>query len=171
MRPVSKPFLSSLIAALAVFAAGEAAQAAREAGADMVGADDLFAEVEKGNMNFDLAIATPDLMPMVGRLGRVLGPRGLMPNPKVGTVTMDLKTAVEDAKAGRVEFKVNKAGIIQAPVGKTSFPADSIQENLKSFVDAIIKAKPAAAKGTYVKSAYVSSTMSPSIRLDTTEMK
>jgi len=154
-----------------VFAKGEKIKEAEEAGADYVGGDDIAQKILGGWLDFEAAVATPDMMGVVGRLGKILAPRGLMPNPKVGTVTMDLKTAVKDAKAGRVEFKVNKAGIIQAPVGKTSFPADSIQENLKSFVDAIIKAKPAAAKGTYVKSAYVSSTMSPSIRLDTTEMK
>ncbi|MEY4065318.1 MAG: hypothetical protein RIR26_1526 [Pseudomonadota bacterium] len=154
-----------------VFAKGEKIKEAEEAGADYVGGDDIAQKILGGWLDFEAAVATPDMMGVVGRLGKILAPRGLMPNPKVGTVTMDLKTAVKDAKAGRVEFKVNKAGIIQAPVGKTSFPAASIQENLKSFVDAIIKAKPAAAKGTYVKSAYVSATMSPSIRLDTTEMK
>jgi large subunit ribosomal protein L1 len=154
-----------------VFAKGEKIKEAEEAGADFVGGDDIAQKILGGWLDFEAAVATPDMMGVVGRLGKILAPRGLMPNPKVGTVTMDLKTAVKDAKAGRVEFKVNKAGIIQAPVGKTSFPAASIQENLKSFVDAIIKAKPAAAKGTYVKSAYVSATMSPSLRLDTTEMK
>jgi large subunit ribosomal protein L1 len=154
-----------------VFAKGEKIKEAEDAGADYVGGDDIAQKILGGWLDFEAAVATPDMMGVVGRLGKILAPRGLMPNPKVGTVTMDLKTAVKDAKAGRVEFKVNKAGIIQAPVGKTSFPAASIQENLKSFVDAIIKAKPAAAKGTYVKSAYVSATMSPSLRLDTTEMK
>lgn len=154
-----------------VFAKGEKIKEAEEAGADYVGGDDIAQKILGGWLDFEAAVATPDMMGVVGRLGKILAPRGLMPNPKVGTVTMDLKTAVKDAKAGRVEFKVNKAGIIQAPVGKTSFPAAAIEENLKSFVEAILKAKPAAAKGTYVKSAYVSATMSPSIRLDTAEMK
>jgi large subunit ribosomal protein L1 len=154
-----------------VFAKGEKIKEAEEAGADYVGGDDIAQKILGGWLDFEAAVATPDMMGVVGRLGKILAPRGLMPNPKVGTVTMDLRTAVKDAKAGRVEFKVNKAGIIQAPVGKTSFPATAIEENLKAFVDAIIKAKPAAAKGTYVKSAYVSATMSPSVRLDTTEMK
>ncbi len=154
-----------------VFAKGEKIKEAEEAGADYVGGDDIAQKILGGWLDFEAAVATPDMMGVVGRLGKILAPRGLMPNPKVGTVTMDLRTAVKDAKAGRVEFKVNKAGIIQAPVGKTSFPATAIEENLKAFVDAIIKAKPAAAKGTYVKSAYVSATMSPSVRLDTAEMK
>jgi len=154
-----------------VFAKGEKIKEAEEAGADYVGGDDIAQKILGGWLDFEAAVATPDMMGVVGRLGKILAPRGLMPNPKVGTVTMDLRTAVKDAKAGRVEFKVNKAGIIQAPVGKTSFAPGAIEENLKSFVEAILKAKPAAAKGTYVKSAYVSATMSPSIRLDTTEMK
>lgn len=154
-----------------VFAKGEKIKEAEEAGADYVGGDDIAQKILGGWLDFEAAVATPDMMGVVGRLGKILAPRGLMPNPKVGTVTMDLRTAVKDAKAGRVEFKVNKAGIIQAPVGKLSFPATAIEENLKAFVDAIIKAKPAAAKGTYVKSAYVSATMSPSVRLDTAEMK
>jgi large subunit ribosomal protein L1 len=118
-------------------------------------------------LDFEAAIATPDMMGIVGKLGKILAPKGLMPNPKVGTVTVDLKNAIREAKAGRVEFKVNKAGIIQAPVGKVSFSDVQISENLKAFIDAILKAKPSAAKGTYVKSAYISSTMSPSLRLDT----
>ncbi|MBM3382319.1 MAG: 50S ribosomal protein L1 [Betaproteobacteria bacterium] len=154
-----------------VFAKGEKIKEAEEAGADFVGGDDIAQKILGGWLDFEAAVATPDMMGVVGRLGKILAPRGLMPNPKVGTVTMDLRNAVKDAKAGRVEFKVNKAGIIQAPVGKTSFSAPAIEENLKTFVEAILKAKPSAAKGTYVKSAYVSATMSPSIRLDTTEMK
>ncbi|MEY2988562.1 MAG: hypothetical protein RJB13_2083 [Pseudomonadota bacterium] len=154
-----------------VFAKGEKIKEAEEAGADFVGGDDIAQKILGGWLDFEAAVATPDMMGVVGRLGKILAPRGLMPNPKVGTVTMDLRTAVRDAKAGRVEFKVNKAGIIQAPVGKTSFPAASIEENVKTFVEAIVKAKPSAAKGTYVKSAYVGATMSPSIRLDTAEMK
>jgi large subunit ribosomal protein L1 len=154
-----------------VFAKGEKIKEAEEAGADFVGGDDIAQKILGGWLDFEAAVATPDMMGVVGRLGKILAPRGLMPNPKVGTVTMDLRTAVRDAKAGRVEFKVNKAGIIQAPVGKTSFPAASIEENVKTFVDAIVKAKPSAAKGTYVKSAYVGATMSPSVRLDTADMK
>jgi large subunit ribosomal protein L1 len=154
-----------------VFAKGEKIKEAEEAGADFVGGDDIAQKILGGWLDFEAAVATPDMMGVVGRLGKILAPRGLMPNPKVGTVTMDLRTAVRDAKAGRVEFKVNKAGIIQAPVGKTSFPVASIEENVKTFVEAIVKAKPSAAKGTYVKSAYVGATMSPSIRLDTAEMK
>jgi large subunit ribosomal protein L1 len=148
-----------------VFAKGEKIREAEEAGADYVGGDDLAQKIQGGWLDFESAIATPDMMGLVGRLGRILAPRGLMPNPKVGTVTADLKTAVKDAKAGRVEFKVNKAGIVQAPVGKVSFSATALEENAKAFVDAIVKAKPAAAKGTYIKSAYVSATMSPSVRL------
>ena len=148
-----------------VFAKGEKIREAEEAGADFVGGDDLAQKIQGGWLDFEAAIATPDMMGLVGRLGRILAPRGLMPNPKVGTVTMDLKTAVKEAKAGRVEFKVNKAGIIQAPVGKISFNSTALEENTKAFIEAITKAKPAAAKGTYIKSAYLSSTMSPSVRL------
>ena len=148
-----------------VFAKGEKIREAEEAGADFVGGDDLAQKIQGGWLDFEAAIATPDMMGLVGRLGRILAPRGLMPNPKVGTVTADLKTAVREAKAGRVEFKVNKAGIVQAPVGKVSFSPTALEENTKAFVDAIVKAKPAAAKGTYIKSLYVSATMSPSVRL------
>jgi len=154
-----------------VFAKGEKIREAEEAGADFVGGDDIALKIQGGWLDFEAAIATPDMMGVVGRLGKILAPRGLMPNPKVGTVTMDLRNAIKDAKAGRVEFKVNKAGIIQAPVGKVSFNAEALNDNVKAFVDAIVKARPAAAKGTYIKSVYVSSTMSPSIRLDTAEMK
>lgn len=148
-----------------VFAKGEKIREAEEAGADFVGGDDLAQKIQGGWLDFEAAIATPDMMGLVGRLGRILAPRGLMPNPKVGTVTADLKTAVKEAKAGRVEFKVNKAGIIQAPVGKVSFSPAALEENTKAFMEAIVRAKPAAAKGTYIKSAYVSATMSPSVRL------
>ena len=151
---------------IAVFAAGDAATAAREAGAEFVGADDLAAEVEGGMLDFDLAIATPDQMPVVGRLGKVLGPRGLMPNPKTGTVTPDVKRAVEEIKAGKVEFRVDKTGIIHAPFGKRSFGPEKLSENASALVAAVIKAKPPAAKGKYVKSATVSSTMGPGIRVD-----
>lgn len=154
-----------------VFAKGDKIREAEEAGADFVGGDDLALKIQGGWLDFEAAIATPDMMGVVGRLGKILAPRGLMPNPKVGTVTLDLRNAIKDAKAGRVEFKVNKAGIIQAPVGKVSFEPIAIEENLRAFIDAIVKAKPAAAKGTYVKSAYVCSTMSPSIKLDTSSFK
>lgn len=154
-----------------VFAKGEKIREAEEAGAEFVGGDELAQKIQGGWLDFEAAIATPDMMGVVGRLGKILAPRGLMPNPKVGTVTLDLKTAIREAKAGRVEFKVNKAGIIQAPVGKVSFDAKLIEENTKAFVDAIVKARPAAAKGTYIKSAYVSSTMSPSVRLETVDFK
>ncbi len=154
-----------------VFAKGEKIREAEEAGAEYVGADDLAQKIQGGWLDFEAVIATPDMMGLVGRLGRILAPRGLMPNPKVGTVTADLKNAIRDAKAGRVEFKVNKAGIIQAPVGKVSFSVKQIEENTKAFVDAILKAKPVAAKGTYVKSAFVSSTMGPSLRLDSSNFK
>jgi large subunit ribosomal protein L1 len=149
-----------------VFAKGDKAKEAEAAGADFVGADDIAEKIKGGWVDFEAAIATPDMMALVGRLGKILAPKGLMPNPKVGTVTMDLQTAIREAKAGRVEFRVNKAGIVQAPVGKLSFSADAIRENLEAFVEAIVKAKPAASKGTYIKSAYVCSTMSPSLRLD-----
>lgn len=156
---------------VAVFAKGEKIREAEEAGADFVGGEDLAQKIQGGWLDFEAAIATPDMMGVVGRLGRILAPRGLMPNPKVGTVTADLKTAVKEAKAGRVEFKVNKAGIVQAPVGKMSFDAKAIEENAKAFIDAIVKAKPATSKGTYIKSAYVSGTMTPSVRLDVNEFK
>ncbi len=152
-----------------VFAKGEKIREAEEAGADFVGGDDLAQKIQGGWLDFEAAIATPDMMGLVGRLGRILAPRGLMPNPKVGTVTTDLKTAVKEAKAGRVEFKVNKAGIIQAPVGKASFDAKLLEENTKAFKDAIVKAKPSAAKGEYIKSVYLSTTMGPSVRLNAAE--
>jgi large subunit ribosomal protein L1 len=151
---------------VAVFAKGPKAEEAKKAGADIVGADDLFEIVNKGTIDFDRCIATPDMMGLVGRLGKVLGPRGMMPNPKVGTVTMDVAGAVKAAKGGAVEFRVEKAGIIQAGVGKASFSDEQLNQNIKAFVDAVIKAKPPAAKGTYVKKLSISSSMGPGLKLD-----
>ncbi len=150
-----------------VFAKGPKAEEAKKAGADVVGAEDLFEIVNKGTIDFDRCIATPDMMGLVGRLGKVLGPRNMMPNPKVGTVTMDVTAAVKAAKGGAVEFRVEKAGIIQAGVGKASFSADQIAQNVKAFVDAVIKAKPAGSKGTYVKKVSLSSSMGPGLKIDT----
>jgi large subunit ribosomal protein L1 len=150
---------------VAVFAKGPKADEARAAGADIVGAEDLAEQVQKGEINFDRCIATPDMMGIVGRLGKVLGPRGLMPNPKVGTVTMDVTQAIKDAKGGAVEFRVEKAGIVQAGVGKASFSEDAIVQNVKTFVDSVIKAKPQGAKGTYVKKVSISSTMGPGVKI------
>src|SRR6186713_1758653 len=151
---------------VAVFARGAKADEARAAGADVVGAEDLVERVQGGNIDFDRCIATPDLMPLVGRLGKVLGPRGIMPNPKVGTVTMDVTNAVKGAKGGAVEFRVEKAGIIQAGIGKASFSEDQIAGNIRAFVDAVLKAKPQGAKGTFVKKVSISSTMGPGLKLD-----
>jgi large subunit ribosomal protein L1 len=149
-----------------VFAKGPKAEEAKKAGADVVGAEDLFEIVNKGTIDFDRCIATPDMMGLVGRLGKVLGPRGMMPNPKVGTVTMDVTAAVNAAKGGAVEFRVEKAGIVQAGVGKASFTADQIVGNVKAFIGAVNKAKPAGAKGTFVKKVSLSSTMGPGLKLD-----
>ncbi len=152
---------------VAVFARGAKADEARAAGADVVGAEDLVEKVQGGEIDFDRCIATPDLMPLVGRLGKVLGPRGMMPNPKVGTVTMDIKGAVQGAKGGSVEFRVEKAGIIQAGVGKASFSAEKLVENIRTFADAVQKAKPPGAKGHYLNRVSVSSTMGPGVKVDT----
>ncbi len=151
---------------VAVFAKGAKADEAKAAGADIVGAEDLVEIVQGGKIEFDRCIATPDLMPLVGRLGKVLGPRNLMPNPKVGTVTMDVKGAVAAAKGGAVEFRVEKAGIIQAGIGKASFDADKLAQNIRAFTDAVVKAKPAGAKGTYLQKVAVSSTMGPGVRVE-----
>ncbi len=151
---------------VAVFARGAKAEEAKKAGADVVGAEDLVTEVQGGKIDFDRCIATPDMMPLVGRLGKVLGPRGLMPNPKVGTVTMDVTSAVKDAKGGAVEFRVEKAGIVQAGVGKASFGEKQLVENIKAFADAVQKARPAGAKGTFVQRIAVSSTMGPGVKVD-----
>ena len=152
---------------VAVFAKGDKAEAAKAAGADVVGAEDLAEEVQGGKIDFDRCIATPDMMPLVGRLGKVLGPRGLMPNPKVGTVTPDVEEAVKAAKGGAVEFRVEKAGIVHAGVGKASFTEDQIAGNIRALVDAVNKAKPTGAKGTYIKRIAISSTMGPGVKVDT----
>jgi large subunit ribosomal protein L1 len=149
-----------------VFARGAKADEARAAGADVVGAEDLVASVQGGTIDFDRCIATPDMMPLVGRLGKVLGPRGLMPNPKVGTVTMDVTAAVKASKGGAVEFRVEKAGIVQGSVGKASFDAAKLTENVLAFVEAVNKAKPTGAKGSYMQRAALSSTMGPGVKLD-----
>ncbi len=151
---------------VAVFARGDKADAALAAGADIVGAEDLMERIQGGEINFDRCIATPDLMPVVGRLGKVLGPRGLMPNPKLGTVTNDVAEAVKAAKGGQVEFRVEKAGIIHGGVGKASFDADALCVNIRAFVGAITRAKPEGAKGTYVKKVSLSSTMGPGVKVD-----
>jgi large subunit ribosomal protein L1 len=151
---------------VAVFARGPKAEEAKKAGADVVGAEDLVETVQGGKIEFDRCIATPDMMGLVGRLGKVLGPRGLMPNPRVGTVTMDIANAVVAAKGGSVEFRVEKAGIVQSAVGKASFSADKLEGNIRAFVDAVQKARPAGAKGTYVNRIAISSTMGPGVKVD-----
>jgi len=151
---------------VAVFARGAKAEEAKAAGADIVGAEDLLEIVQGGTIDFDRCIATPDMMPLVGRLGKVLGPRGLMPNPKVGSVTMDVATAVAGAKGGSVEFRVEKAGIIHAGIGKASFDTEKLVQNIKAFVDAVQKARPTGAKGTYLQKVAVSSTMGPGVHVD-----
>jgi large subunit ribosomal protein L1 len=151
---------------VAVFARGVKADEARAAGADVVGAEELVESVGKGEINFDRCIATPDMMPLVGRLGKVLGPRGMMPNPKVGTVTMDVTTAVKASKGGSVEFRVEKAGIVHAAVGKASFDAEKLMTNIKAFADSVSKAKPAGSKGTYIQRVAISSTMGPGVKIE-----
>ena len=151
---------------VAVFAKGEKADAAREAGADIVGDDDLAQKVQKGEIDFDRCIASPDMMPVVGRLGKILGPRGMMPNPKVGTVTANVGEAVKSAKGGAVEFRVEKAGILHAGIGKASFTEDQIKENVLALMNAVLKAKPSGAKGTYVKRVGLSSTMGPGVHIE-----
>ena len=153
-----------------VFAKGAKAEEAKKAGADVVGAEDLVEQVQKGVIEFDRCIATPDMMPLVGRLGKVLGPRGLMPNPKVGTVTMDVTQAVGAAKGGAVEFRVEKAGIVQAGVGKASFTEQALVENIRALVDAVMKAKPSGAKGTFLKRMAVTSTMGPGVKIEPTSV-
>ena len=149
-----------------VFAKGPKVQEALDAGADFVGAEDMVAKIQGGWFGFDVCVATPDMMGVVGRLGRVLGPKGLMPNPKTGTVTMDLKKAIADIKAGKVEYRVDKTAIIHCPLGKASFTAEQLNDNLHVLMEAVIKAKPATAKGTYIRSAVISSTMGPGIKLN-----
>ncbi|WP_336054893.1 50S ribosomal protein L1 [Nitratireductor sp. CH_MIT9313-5] len=151
---------------VAVFARGDKAEEAKAAGADIVGAEDLVETVQKGEIDFDRCIATPDMMPLVGRLGKVLGPRGMMPNPKVGTVTPDVASAVKASKGGAVEFRVEKAGIVHAGVGKASFDANAIAENIRAFADAVIKAKPSGAKGNYLKRVALTTTMGPGLKID-----
>ncbi|MGZ9034335.1 MAG: 50S ribosomal protein L1 [Rhodospirillales bacterium] len=163
---VSLPRGTRKTVGVAVFAKGDKAAEARASGADVVGAEDLMEQVQKGQIDFDRCIATPDMMGLVGRLGKILGPRGLMPNPKVGTVTMDVAGAVTAAKAGQVEFRVEKAGIVHGGIGKASFEDAALAENLRAFVDAVVKAKPTGAKGTYLKRVSISSTMGPGLRVD-----
>jgi large subunit ribosomal protein L1 len=156
---------------VAVFAAGEAAAAAREAGADLVGADDLAAQVEAGKFDFDIAIATPDMMPLVGRLGRALGPRGLMPNPKTGTVTTDVARAVSEFKGGKVEYRTDRYGNVHVPLGKVSFDPADLETNFRAVLDELQRAKPASAKGRYLRKITVSSTMGPGVRVDTGRLR
>jgi large subunit ribosomal protein L1 len=151
---------------VAVFARGAKADEAKAAGADIVGAEDLMETIQGGKIDFDRCIATPDMMPIVGRLGKILGPRNLMPNPKIGTVTMDVKEAIEAAKGGQVQFKAEKAGVIHAGVGKASFDAKALEENIRAFVDAVAKARPSGAKGTYMHKIALSSTMGPGVSVD-----
>src|SRR6201984_2585292 len=163
---VSLPNGTGRTVRVGVFARGAKADEAKAAGADVVGAEDLVEKVQAGNIDFDRCIATPDMMPLVGRLGKVLGPRGMMPNPKVGTVTMDVTSAVKGAKGGSVEFRVEKAGIVQAGVGKASFPAHHLVHNRKRFADAVQKARPAGAKGTFINRVAISSTMGPGVKVE-----
>ncbi len=154
-----------------VFAKGEKEKEAKDAGADYVGAEDLVEKIQSGWFDFDKAVATPDIMGLVGKLGKILGPRGLMPNPKVGTVTFDVGRAVKELKAGKIEFKVDKAGIIHAPLGKVSFPVEKLKENFKTLIETIIKLKPATSKGVYLKKCYISTTMGPGIKIDTLPLR
>ncbi len=154
-----------------VFAKGEKEKEAQDAGADYVGAEDLAKKIQEGWLDFDKAVATPDMMGVVGRLGKILGPRGMMPNPKVGTVTFEVAKAVSELKGGKVEFRVEKAGIVHCPVGKVSFGAEKLSENLKSFIESIIRLKPSASKGVYLRGAALSTTMGPGLKLDPQEMR
>ncbi len=163
---VSLPHGTGKTVRVVVFAEGDNAKAAVDAGADKVGSEDLVAEIQKGWLDFDVAIASPDMMRHVGKLGRVLGPRGLMPNPKTGTVTQDIAKAVEEFKAGKIEYRADKAGGVHVPVGKASFSEENLLDNIRVVMDALIKARPSASKGTYLKSIFICSTMSPSVRLE-----
>jgi large subunit ribosomal protein L1 len=163
---VNLPHGTGRVLRVAVFARGAKADEAKAAGADIVGAEDLVATIQGGTIAFDRCVATPDMMPLVGRLGKILGPRGLMPNPKVGTVTMDITGAVKASKGGAVEFRTEKAGIVHGSVGKASFAPDKLAENIAAFVDAVAKAKPQAAKGTYIQRVALSSTMGPGVKVD-----
>lgn len=163
---VSLPHGTGKTVRVAVFAKGAKAEEAKAAGADVVGSDDLVSEVQEGKVNFDRCIATPDMMAFVGRLGKILGPRGLMPNPRLGTVTMDVKKAVENVKAGQIEYRAEKSGIVHAAVGKASFSPEAMKENIRSFIDAVKKARPSGAKGVYMKKISLSSSMSPGLQLD-----
>jgi large subunit ribosomal protein L1 len=167
---VSLPHGTGKSLRVAVFAKGDKILEAKEAGADLVGGDDLAEKVQNGEINFDRCIATPDMMAVVGKLGKVLGPKGLMPNPKLGTVTPDVKGAIQAAKAGQIEFRVEKQGIVHAGIGKASFSEVALDENVSAFVNAIIKAKPTGAKGTYLKKVSLTSTMGPGVKLDVTEL-
>ena len=163
---VSMPSGTGKSVRIAVFAAGEAAKQARDAGADIVGSDELAVEIEKGKMDFDIAIATPDMMPLVGKLGRALGPRGLMPNPKTGTVTTDVARAVAEFKGGKVEYRTDRYGNVHIPVGKVSFEASALSLNVAAVIDELNRTRPAAAKGRYIKKISVSSTMGPGVKID-----
>ncbi len=163
---VNLPNGSGRVQRVAVFARGEKADEAKTAGADVVGAEDLVEKVQSGQIDFDRVIATPDMMPLVGRLGKVLGPRGLMPNPKVGSVTMNVAQAVKDAKGGSIEFRVEKAGVVHAGIGKASFSEEALAENIRAFAAAVFRAKPAGAKGTYLKRVSVASTQGPGVKID-----
>ena len=167
---VSLPSGSGKTLRVVVFAKDEKAEEAKKAGADMVGADDLAEKIQDGNLDFDRVIATPNLMGVVGKLGKVLGPKGLMPNPKLGTVTNDIKKAVEAAKSGEVQFRTEKAGLLHAGIGKVSFNENSIIDNIKAFVDAVQKLKPSGSKGTFIKKMSISSTMGPGIKIDTASL-
>jgi large subunit ribosomal protein L1 len=164
------PFGTGKTTRIAVFAKGDKAKEAEAAGADVIGAEDLVEKIQGGFLEFDATVATPDMMGMVGKLGRILGTRGLMPNPKVGTVTFDVGKAVKELKAGRVEFRVEKAGIVHAPIGRASFTPDKLQANLMALMELLMKLKPTTAKGTYVRSIAISTTMGPSIRLDAADV-
>lgn len=168
---VSLPHGTGKTVRIIVFAEGDQAREAQDAGADLVGSDDLVDKINKGFLDFDLAIATPDMMRHVGKLGKVLGPRGLMPNPKTGTVTNDVEKAVQEFKAGRIEYRTDKAGGIHVPVGKAQFADDQLIQNIRTVMDALIRAKPITAKGTYIKSVYLTSTMGPGVKLDTNDLR